>query len=295
MFIFENRMFLGYVLQHADKHHGVYSSYIVNAYFVKYITFLKGESHEFKTFFSALTNKLKKIHTHYFYTDSISSQKKMLKAVLFDMDGVIVDTEPLHKKAYFSMFNEVGIDVTASMYNAFTGQSTINICKQLETHFNTKHTPEELVAIKRKHFKEIFATDTDLDLLTGVLDIIKDYHNNGLKLVLASSASMANIDRIFDRFDLNQYFIAKLSGADLKASKPHPEIFMKAAQATGFGPNNCVVIEDSTNGIAAAKAANIFCVGYNSLHSKNQDYSKADVVISHFNEIEFSKLNTYFK
>jgi beta-phosphoglucomutase-like phosphatase (HAD superfamily) len=102
---------------------------------------------------------------------------------------------------------------------------------------------------------------------------------------------MNHIDRIFNRFELDQYFKAKLSGADLKASKPHPEIFIKAALASGFAANQCMVIEDSTNGIAAAKAANIFCVGYNSCHSKNQDYSKADLVISDFGEIRFEKLD----
>jgi len=217
----------------------------------------------------------------------------MLQAVLFDMDGVIVDTEPLHKKAYFSMFHDVNIDVSEEMYEAFTGQSTINICKQLCSHFSISEAPETLMAIKRKHFKQLFATDSDLDLLDGVLDLIKDYYNNGLTLVLASSASMPNINRIFDRFDLNQYFKAKLSGADLKASKPHPEIFIKAAEASGHAKNECIVIEDSTNGITAAKAAGIFCVGYNSLHSKNQDYSKADLVVSNFKEIRYPKISSY--
>ncbi|MAM27641.1 MAG: ABC transporter ATP-binding protein [Flavobacteriaceae bacterium] len=218
----------------------------------------------------------------------------MLQAVLFDMDGVIVDTEPLHKKAYFSMFNDVNIDVSEEMYNSYTGQSTINICKQLCTHFSLSEAPETLMATKRKHFKHLFATDNDLDLLDGVLPLIKDYYNNGLTLVLASSASMPNINRIFERFDLDQYFKAKLSGADLKASKPHPEIFIKAAETSGHDKNRCMVIEDSTNGIAAAKAAGIFCVGYDSLYSKNQDYSRADVVVSNFEAISYKTVHQYF-
>jgi len=219
----------------------------------------------------------------------------MLRAVLFDMDGVIVDTEPLHHKAYNKMFVDVGIDVTPAMYQSYTGQSTINICKDLCDHFSLNENPETLVSIKRKHFKYIFENDEDLQLLDGVLDLIKNYHENGLALVLASSASMPNIDRIFNRFDLNKYFIAKLSGADLKESKPHPEIFIKAAQASGHKREECFVIEDSTNGIKAAKDAGIFCVGYDSLHSKNQDYSKADLVINDFSEIHFTRIYPYFK
>lgn len=213
----------------------------------------------------------------------------MLKAVIFDMDGVIIDSEPLHNKAYHDMFDEIGIDVSAEMYQSFTGQSTINICKRLCDHFNLKQSPESLVSLKRKHYKRFFERDSELALIDGVLDLIKDYHNNGVTLVLGSSASMGGINQIFERFNLDQYFKAKFSGGDLKQSKPHPEIFIKSAEATGFNREECLVIEDSTNGVEAAKAAGIFCVGYDSFHSKNQDYSKADMVISDFKEIAYSK------
>lgn len=213
-----------------------------------------------------------------------------LKAVLFDMDGVIVDTEPLHRKSYFRMFDDVGIHVSDSLYNSFTGQATLPICRTLRDQFELDKKPEDLMALKRKHFKYLFENDSDLVLLDGVHDLIRDYYNNDLTLVLASSASMVNIERIFDRFDLNQYFKAKISGADLKASKPHPEIFIKAADLAGENKENCMVIEDSTNGIAAAKAAGIYCVGFKSPHSANQDYSKADKVIRSFEEIKYKEL-----
>ena len=216
----------------------------------------------------------------------------MLKAVLFDMDGVIVDTEPLHRKAYFKMFEDVNIHVGEELYDSFTGQATLPICRTLCQHFNLSDTPESLVAIKRGHFKYLFENDDELALLDGVHNLIEDYYNNGLTLVLASSASMPNINRIFERFDLNKYFKAKISGADLQASKPHPEIFIKAAELAEEQRDNCMVIEDSTNGIAAAKAANIYCIGFKSPHSVNQDYSKADRIITSFDEILFSKLGT---
>ncbi|MCC1484582.1 HAD family hydrolase [Winogradskyella immobilis] len=218
----------------------------------------------------------------------------MLKAVLFDMDGVVVNTEPLHHKAYYKMFSDVNIEVSQALYESFTGQSTITICRYLVDHFNLKHEPEILVQLKRKHFKYLFENDTSLTLIDGVLERIKDYYNNGLTLVLASSASMPNINRIFERFDLNQYFIAKLSGADLKASKPHPEIFINAAKVSGYKTEECVVIEDSTNGMLASKAAGIFCIGYHGDIKSTQDFSLADYVIKDFSEIEYLKLKSIF-
>ena len=218
----------------------------------------------------------------------------MLKAVIFDMDGVIINSEPLHHAAYHKMFSDVGAQVSSALYESFTGQSTLNVCKQVKDHFNLDETPETLVAIKRKHYEYIFENDKDFDLIEGVLDLIKNYHANGLTLVLASSASMPSIERIFKRFDLNKYFKAKLSGADLRASKPHPEIFIKAAEASGFNPSECMVIEDSTNGISAANGANVFCVGYDSEHSKNQDYSNANLKIEDFRAITFNKISVHF-
>ena len=215
----------------------------------------------------------------------------MLKAVIFDMDGVIVNSEPLHHLAYKKMFEEFKLDVSNSLYESFTGQSTYSICEQLCEIFDLKVDANALVLSKRKHFKIIFENDSSFEMIDGAMNLIKDYFENNLTLVLASSASMTNIERIFKKFDLNKFFKAKISGADLKESKPNPEIFIKAAQLAGFKKEECIVIEDSTSGIYAAKSAQIYCVGYDSLNSKNQNYDNANLVVSDLNEIKFSKIS----
>ena len=218
----------------------------------------------------------------------------MLKAVLFDMDGVIVDTEPLHHKAYQMMFNDFEIKVSESMYHGFTGQSTRSICEFLCEHYILKAKPIDLEKTKRAHFTKLFFEDPDLHLINGVEDLIKNYHTNGLTLVVASSASMFTINNVMKRFKLDTYFKDKLSGADLKASKPHPEIFINAAKAARVSPTECFVIEDSTNGIIAAKEANIFCIAYKSENSKDQDYSRADLLISDYNVIKYDTVKDLF-
>ncbi|NQZ78426.1 MAG: HAD family phosphatase [Ekhidna sp.] len=214
----------------------------------------------------------------------------MLRAVIFDMDGVIVESEPLHHKAYYAMFDEIGITVSSDFYSIMTGKSTINLCRELKEHYDIPQTAEELVSMKRRHYDIIFENDKSFDLIEGVRSLIEDYWKNDLTLVLASSSSMRSIDRIFTKFDLNQYFKAKISGAELEASKPHPEIFLKATEATGFKKEECFVIEDATNGIEAAKGAGLYCVAFDSVHTKKQDYSKADRIISNFNEISFDRI-----
>lgn len=217
-----------------------------------------------------------------------------LKAVLFDMDGVIVDTEPLHRKAYFKTFDDLEIEVSEELYVSFTGNSTKKVCETLIEKFNLNNSVEEISATKRKYFKDYFDNDADFDLIPRVLNLIKNYHENGIKLILASSASENTINWVFEKFDLEPYFSGKISGANLKESKPHPEIFEIAAQLSGEKKENCIVIEDSTNGILAAHKANIFCTAYKSFHSHNQDYSLANIVITDYSEIEVDKISRHF-
>lgn len=214
----------------------------------------------------------------------------MIRTVIFDMDGVIVDTEPVHKYAYDQHFKELNIEVSEEMYSTFTGNSTRNVFQKIKSHYNLKHEVEDLILRKRFLFNEAFDTKPDLDLITGVLDLIKRLNAKNIQLILASSASNSTIDRVFNRFDLDQYFTHKVSGEDFPQSKPHPAIFLHAASLSIAPKEHCIVIEDSTNGIIAANAAGIKCVGYKSLNSKHQDLSLADWVVSDFDQIDIDNL-----
>ncbi len=212
--------------------------------------------------------------------------EKEIKCVIFDMDGVIIDSEEIHKKAYFETFNSLNINVTEELYKSFTGSSTINAFQRLVAHFKLDNNPEDLVLDKRERYVNFFENDPNLHLVAGVEEIIKYFYNKGITLILASSSAMINIDRVFNRFNLNTYFTAKISGADLKESKPHPEIFNKAAVLSKTNKENCVIIEDSDNGIKAANDANIFVFGFANKLSEGQTLEHADAVIHEFNELK---------
>ena len=201
------------------------------------------------------------------------------------MDGVIVDTEPVHRYAYYKQFEELNIEVTEAMYTSFTGFSTRNTFQTLKEQFQLTHEVEDLIQRKRSIFNDAFDTKADLELLEGVRTLIEDLHQNGIQLILASSASKVTIDRVFTRFGLHDFFTHIVSGEDFPKSKPHPAIFEHAASLSIAPKDNCIVIEDSTNGVKAAKAAGIYCVGYISEHSKDQHLDEADLVINHFKEL----------
>jgi HAD superfamily hydrolase (TIGR01509 family) len=214
----------------------------------------------------------------------------MIKTVIFDMDGVIIDTEPVHHHAFFTQFGELNIPVSEDEYATFLGKSTRNVFQHLKQKYQLTQGIDDLLKRKRAIFNARFDTDADLDLLPGVRALIEDLHAHGVQLVLASSASKGTIARVFNRFGLAPYFTHLVSGEDFAESKPNPAIFLHAAEVSGTPVGECIVIEDSSNGVAAAKAAGIYCVGYASEHSVGQDLQQADLVIRDFAELSAARI-----
>lgn len=217
----------------------------------------------------------------------------MINTVIFDMDGVIVDTEPVHRYAYFRHFDELNVLVTDEMFATYTGNSTRNVFQKLKSTFEIKQEVEDLIQRKRSIFNDAFDTKEDLCLIEGVENLIQNLHAAGFELIVASSASKVTIDRVFKRFHLHQYFSHIVSGEDFPKSKPHPAIFEHAASLSKHPKNECIVIEDSWNGIESAVAAGIFCVGYNSVNTKMQDLSKANVIVNHFDELTLEQIKNF--
>lgn len=211
----------------------------------------------------------------------------MIKTVIFDMDGVLVNSEPLHHEVSLVQFEQLNIEVTSEIFATFTGNSNKMIYQKIKERFQLDHEIEDLIAAKNKLFIEAFDKKEDLHLMQGVKELIEDLYNNGMQLVVASSSEMEIIDKVFERFDLNRYFTHKVSGNDFPESKPNPAIFLKAAELAQTPVENCIVIEDSTNVIKAAKAAGIYCIAYKSEGVDSQDQSLADSVINDYKELNY--------
>lgn len=214
----------------------------------------------------------------------------MVKTVIFDMDGVLVNSEPLHHEVSLIQFKDLNIEVTDDIFATFTGNSNKMIYQKLKDRFQLPHKIEDLILAKNNLFIDAFDKKEDLHLMPGVKDLIVDLHKNGIQLIVASSSEMEIIDKVFERFDLNQYFTHKVSGNDFPESKPNPAIFLKAASYSKAPIEECVIIEDSTNGIKAAKAAGIFCIAYKSEDVDTQDQSLADLIVYDYKELSFEKM-----
>ena len=215
----------------------------------------------------------------------------MIKTVIFDMDGVLVNSEPLHHEVSLVQFKDLNIEVTDDIFATFTGNSNKMIYQKLKDRFQLSHNIEDLILAKNTLFIDAFDKKEDLHLMPGVKDLIIDLYQNGVQLIVASSSEMEIINKVFERFDLDQYFTHKISGNDFPESKPNPAIFLKAASYSKAPIEECVIIEDSTNGIKAAKAAGIFCVAYKSEDVDSQDQSLADIIIYDYKDLSFEKIS----
>lgn len=214
----------------------------------------------------------------------------MKKAVIFDMDGVVVNTEPLSHTANMKFYKSLGINVSEEVYGTFIGNSDKNIIQKIIDLYDVKVDKDLLVKQCLDFYCEEFDNDPNLELLPGVKALIKELHANGIKLLLASSSSKIKIDRVFTRFKLYPYFSHIISGQDFEFSKPHPAIFLEAVAKSGYSADECIVIEDSTNGIKAATSAGVYCIGYKGEENSLQDTSLANDVINNFSELTFEKI-----
>ncbi|WNQ09656.1 HAD family phosphatase [Paenibacillus aurantius] len=203
-------------------------------------------------------------------------------AVIFDKDGVIVNTQPIHYKVFKDFCSEYGWEFTRDDYESFNGTTSMEMFHRINTYYPSDITIDKWVELfQNRYLKEIYNSDK-LELITGVKELIVTLSNHGIHLAVASSARKEKINFILNKFDLSPYFDVIVSGYEVARSKPSPDIFLTAAERLGVPSKECIVIEDSTNGVVAAKQAGIYCIGYQNELGK-QDLSLANYVVKDLN------------
>ena len=206
------------------------------------------------------------------------------------MDGVIIDSEPIHQETQDRLFQTYDISLTASEYQTYIGRSSKNMWQELIEKFSLSVTVEEVLLKDRTLYHQRLNQEPDLDAIPGVRELINSLSEKSIKLVLASSSSMESIELVLGLFELDHFFDHKISGAELQFSKPDPEIFIASADFVDSKPGRCLVIEDSTHGVTAAKRAQMKCVGFQNPNSGKQDLSIADMIIHDFRELTIDRI-----
>jgi len=213
-----------------------------------------------------------------------------LKAAIFDLDGVIVDTVPLHFKAWQKMFNDYGIDFTFNDYKEkVDGIPRPAGCRAILTDASDEIINE--ASSKKQEYYLQLLEEEGITVYDSTVVLLKNIIKDGLKTAVVSSSK--NCIYILEKMGLMDLFQVKLSGNDITKGKPDPQIFMLAAEKLSVACQESVVFEDATLGVEGAKRANMKCVGVDR-HNTPELFKKADIVVGDLEEIDLVKLHALF-
>lgn len=208
----------------------------------------------------------------------------MIKTVIFDMDGVMIDSEPVHIRLEEELFKSLGIVVTGEEHLMFVGTSSYYMWRKIKEKFNLPQSVEELVEIDRKRYLDHVLKTGEIIPVKGIKEVVKKLFEREYKLAVASSSPIDVIELVVRKLGLGKYFETLVSGDYVKNSKPHPDIFLYTAEILKVKPHECVVIEDSYNGIHGGKKAGMKAIGFINPNSGNQDLSEADFIVDSLDE-----------
>lgn len=219
---------------------------------------------------------------------------KEVKAILFDLDGVITDTAEYHYLAWKELANELGIEIDREFNEQLKGVSRIDSLEKILEYGNraqdfTQEEKEALAAKKNEHYKTMIAKITPDDLLPGVKEFLDEVRQANLKTGIASASK--NAFSVIDYLQVGDYFDIIVDAATVEKGKPDPEVFLKGAEQLGVDPSACIGIEDAAAGVTAIKRAGMFAVGIGS----ETELNEADLVLSSTKELSLETILQAYK
>lgn len=207
--------------------------------------------------------------------------------MLFDLDGVIVDTAVYHYQAWKRMANELGFDIDEEFNETLKGISRMDSIARILAHGKLE-LPEsrilDLATQKNEWYVEMIDQMTAANILPGITDLVKQIKQMGLKMALGSASK--NAPRILERIGLASMFDAVVDGNSVLKSKPDPEVFIKGAEALNLQYEECVVVEDAFAGIEAAHAAGMKAIGIGTA----ENLPNADLILPSFEGVDLADL-----
>lgn len=207
-----------------------------------------------------------------------------MKNIIFDMDGVITDSEYTYLISKTEILKEEGIDKEISYQYQFMGTTYEYMWQTMKDELNLPLSIEEYIEKMNSKRKQMIEND-GVKPIEGAQAFIKKLYDAGFRLAVASSSPKKDIHHVITSLGLNDYFEYLVSGEEVENSKPAPDVFLRAVVLLNSTPEECIVIEDTKNGVLAGKAANIYTIGFNNPNYPDQDLSAADNIVTSFEQI----------
>lgn len=216
----------------------------------------------------------------------------MVKTIIFDMDGVLINSEPISRKVEKKLYDRYNIPYNESLVQSLVGKRIENYWESVFDYYDVK--PVAIKRIAKEHESMYLALKEEVKLMDHVESFLARFKSSGYKVYIASSSHVKIIEEMIKNFGIEKYIDGYVGGNLVKRSKPNPDIFEKALDMSQSKANECLVFEDSTNGIKAAKAAGIKCIGYNNKNQQNQDHSEALLTITEFTDENYEKIRRLY-
>lgn len=211
---------------------------------------------------------------------------------IFDMDGVLIDSEPMHIEMESEVYKELGIEISEEEMHGFVGRSPLEVWSEIREEHGLTQSAREL---KEYDFdrKLEWLKARELEPIPGIPELIRDLEKREITLAVASSSPPDMIELVTRKLHIQHRFELMASGEEVPNGKPAPDLFLKVAKYFSVEPESCVVIEDSSNGVKAAKAAGMYCIGFRNPNSGNQNLSAADMIVDDFGEESRERILQY--
>ena len=204
-------------------------------------------------------------------------------AVIFDMDGVLIDSQPLHYEIDIQVLKTVGYTADLATVAQYTGMSNPDRWPKYKENLGLKESAETLIDLCEATVREVFG-EAKLEPIKDIPALLGGIKAMGLPCGVASSSSHELIQLVLNQTGIGQFFDFIVSGEDVKAGKPEPEIYLVAAEKAGREPGKCIAVEDAPAGILAAKNAGFTCIAFNNPNTMGQDFTHADYIVRKFDE-----------
>ena len=213
---------------------------------------------------------------------------RYLQAAIFDMDGLMIDSEHLQWLATNAALAPYSVRIEEAQWAGMIGRRALEILTEIKSKHGLDASVEELLSEKNKAYRELIRRD--VPVMSGLYKAIDNCRQAGLRMALASSSILQDITLVLNSLRLASVFEVIVSGDEVTHGKPDPEIFLAAARLLEIDPANCLVLEDTTHGVEAAKAAGMVCVAVPNNFAREQDFRRADVVLHSLDDLDLNLL-----
>jgi len=209
----------------------------------------------------------------------------MDRVILFDMDGVLMNTEVLHYTIWQQVFAEQGVIIDFEHYKGCIGSTNARLMELIYEGYGADFRSDESVILRFSQLNQEYIRTHGVPPIEGVAQTLAQLKAKGYRMAVASSSPLKNIEMCLQSLQIRHFFDVLFSSEQVARPKPAPDVFLAAAAAMDAAPATCVVVEDSTNGTRAARAAGMYCIGFDNPDSPGQCLDAADVRIHHFAQL----------